>query len=1005
VTEPRDSTFGGMELLAKLSAGGMGEVLLARRRGAHGFEKLIAVKTIKYELARREDMRKMFLDEARLMARLDHPAIAQVYDFGEENGTLYLAMEYVPGLALNRLLKRRPGPVPARVAARLISEVCRGLHAAHELVALDGTPLGVVHRDVSPQNVMLTFDGRVKILDFGIATRRDREAPETGIGVMKGKISYAAPEQIIGGRVDRRTDVYGAAVVLYELLAGKRPFHPTVSEAADLEERRNVPKASTINPSIPPAVEAALMRGLAYKADDRFPDAKEMAAALEDAAAGAGGETLEEFAERELAEDRKMHRERLHQIARSTGEASDPDGGTPSGVSPAPPAPGSTPPIPAAGGGVPGERAEPTGGVGAGPVLKDKASATNAGIELERPIPALARGPLKGTGPGLGASSKERGPSGIGPLPRPSSGAKLDAVVLGVSYPDGGPLGVPSALGPNVVPGFPPPPPLGQSPLAAFEAKPSATPSKADVLAPTVPQMGVVPHGGADPLGAPFPAPPGGFAPTERQRPGSLGPRPPPPPPPSVPAAVSSQGSAASDSTSALFEAWAEPPSGGTDSAPEAGAPASKGAEVHEPAPSFPSMPAIARRSRKGRFLALLLGLAAIIAAPKVIQELGPSEPTAPASRPVAGAPIPAAEEPDRPSDQPSRAVAAEETPPIPPLHPEEEVAAGSEAARTPPGEAERSGEALESATEEDEDVRDDEAARSDVIELDLPGDAESDPLDQGQGEEEAALAANEAAAGEKPGAPEAREDRIQETADQSGRPRTASAQSPLKTHGDGVPAKEVAAPDGSAQKSPVEKKGGQPAAREDARTHGESVRASDLAAGRAHPGTQPRSSDKSSGTKGPHAPERAPSRTGMRVPEGWPGAIRPPDRSREASHGKSSKAPTARLPAKAPSSAHSPHEQAAKGHKPAAHASSLHGSSSHGTKHRPTTYGLLAIDADPNAVVVIDGRTVGLTPLPRLKVPVGRHDVQLRRPYTRALRWRKTVTIFEGKKHRIMLQ
>lgn len=300
-----------MELLGRLSAGGMGEVLLARRRGAHGFEKLIAVKTIRGDLVRRDDIRRMFLDEAKLMARLDHPAIAQVYDFGEEKETLYLAMEYVPGVVLSKLMKMKPSGLPPSVAARIASEVCRGLHAAHELADAEGKLLHVVHRDVSPHNLMITFDGKVKILDFGIAIRRGREAPETELGVVKGKATYVAPEQLAQQKVDRRSDIYAVAVVLHEMLTGKKLFSGTGNPVVDTEERRNIPPPSKLGANIPPAFDELVMKGLALDPGARYQDAREFALAIERSTAFAGGETVEEFAAHELAAEKANHRIRL----------------------------------------------------------------------------------------------------------------------------------------------------------------------------------------------------------------------------------------------------------------------------------------------------------------------------------------------------------------------------------------------------------------------------------------------------------------------------------------------------------------------------------------------------------------------------------------------------------------------------------------------------------------------------------------------------------------------
>ncbi len=296
------TTIGGMEVVTPLSTGGMGRVLLAKRVGPHGFEKLVAVKVIRGELVRYDEIRRMFLDEAKVLSNLVHPAVAQVHDFGEERGTLFLAMEYVPGVAVSRLSKMRDGPLPPVIAARLIAETCRGLHAAHELKDLGGRPLGVVHRDVTPHNLMLTFDGKVKILDFGIALVRGREAEDTKNGLVKGKVAYVAPEQLDQQPVDRRADVYGAAVVLHELLTGQPLFGKAI--AAD---RKKVPKPSKLA-DVPRALDAIVRRGLEVKPKDRYADAKEMAQALEKFLATAGGESLEDFAERELADAERQHR-------------------------------------------------------------------------------------------------------------------------------------------------------------------------------------------------------------------------------------------------------------------------------------------------------------------------------------------------------------------------------------------------------------------------------------------------------------------------------------------------------------------------------------------------------------------------------------------------------------------------------------------------------------------------------------------------------------------------
>jgi serine/threonine-protein kinase len=312
---------GGYEVLAELESGGMGEVYIARRRGAHGFAKLVALKTIRRDRAGSDDVRSMFLDEARLVARLDHPAIAQVHDFGEQDGSLYLAMEYIAGLPFTELIERQPR-IPAGVAVRAIAEVCRGLHAAHEAVDLDGTPLGVVHRDVSPANLMMTFEGSVKILDFGIARTDDRVAPETQTGIIKGKPAYMAPEQLVSSAVDRRADVFSASVVLHELLTGQRLFSgDNVFALADAVRSGRIAPPSEIAGELPDGLDAVVLRGLERQRDQRFQTAAEMADALDRIAARAGVEPLEAFANRELQGARDEHRERLHDLT-TTGESS-----------------------------------------------------------------------------------------------------------------------------------------------------------------------------------------------------------------------------------------------------------------------------------------------------------------------------------------------------------------------------------------------------------------------------------------------------------------------------------------------------------------------------------------------------------------------------------------------------------------------------------------------------------------------------------------------------------
>jgi eukaryotic-like serine/threonine-protein kinase len=310
--EPSDNKVGGYEILGELSTGGMGKVFLARRSSVHRFERLVALKVIRADLGQEPELRAMFLDEACLMARLHHPAIAQVYDFGEEENVLFLAMEYVAGVNFEKLKKKG---IPPAAAARLMAQVCYGLHAAHGLTDNAGKPLGVVHRDVSPQNLMLTFEGAVKILDFGIAWMRDRQTPATEFGQVKGKPAYMAPEQVRNDPVDPRTDLFSTAIVLYELLTKKRLFFgdSLYAVARAVEHHEIVPPLQLVE-GLPAELNEIVMRGLERDPAKRFQNGREMALALESTASKLGGESLESYAQRELAASREENQRWLKEV-------------------------------------------------------------------------------------------------------------------------------------------------------------------------------------------------------------------------------------------------------------------------------------------------------------------------------------------------------------------------------------------------------------------------------------------------------------------------------------------------------------------------------------------------------------------------------------------------------------------------------------------------------------------------------------------------------------------
>jgi hypothetical protein len=299
--------FGAYEILYELKSGGMGAVLLGRRRGPGSFEQLVAIKTILAEYAQTPTVRAMFLDEAAILARLSHPAIATVHDFGEDGGALYMVMEYVAGIAFRDVIELA---MPPAVAARAIAEACRGVHAAHELRDLAGHVLGVVHRDISPDNLMFGFDGHIKVIDFGIALVKNRQAPVTEFGTVKGKPPYMSPEQIKNEAIDRRSDVFSLAVVLWEMLTGHALFEgdSIYAIARAVEHQEIKPPSQILGQALPLGLDAVVMNALDRDARRRTPTAAAFAEQLEDVIQAAGDETLEAWAERALAEPRTAHR-------------------------------------------------------------------------------------------------------------------------------------------------------------------------------------------------------------------------------------------------------------------------------------------------------------------------------------------------------------------------------------------------------------------------------------------------------------------------------------------------------------------------------------------------------------------------------------------------------------------------------------------------------------------------------------------------------------------------
>src|SRR5262245_20577332 len=277
------STLGRYTLLLPVGQGGQAAVWVASFAGLAGFEKTVAVKTLLPPRDDEEAHIERFTDEALLATRLRHPNVVEVLDFGEQDGVLYIVMPWIDGEPVNAVIDvaARKGGIPIPVAVNLVGQACRGLHAAHELTSEQGEPLGLVHRDVSPENILVTREGVAKIGDFGVATARGHHGLITGesdLGRARGKVWYMAPEELFGEPVDRRADLFALGVVFYRMTTARHPFG---SEGDRKSVRRLLASTEAVAPrsflpSYPAGLEAILLRVLAEKPEARHATALEL---------------------------------------------------------------------------------------------------------------------------------------------------------------------------------------------------------------------------------------------------------------------------------------------------------------------------------------------------------------------------------------------------------------------------------------------------------------------------------------------------------------------------------------------------------------------------------------------------------------------------------------------------------------------------------------------------------------------------------------------------------
>jgi serine/threonine protein kinase len=288
---PKDGLpFGRYKLLSLLGEGGMAEVFLAELRAAGDISKILVIKRVLPHLVRDQGFVSMFFDEARLASKLTHPNVVQVFDFGEVEGQYYLAMEYLPGESLHSILFQAAAlacQVPLPVVLQTVMAICDGLHYAHELTD-GGGRLQIVHRDVTPSNIMVSYQGNVKLLDFGVARAADRQQEKTRTGVVKGKPAYCAPEQLEGGEIDRRSDIFALGVVCHEMLTLQRLFkRDTDLQTMHAVLHDPIPRPEDLRADLPRGLGDVVLKAVERERDRRYATARDFRKALEQYASGA----------------------------------------------------------------------------------------------------------------------------------------------------------------------------------------------------------------------------------------------------------------------------------------------------------------------------------------------------------------------------------------------------------------------------------------------------------------------------------------------------------------------------------------------------------------------------------------------------------------------------------------------------------------------------------------------------------------------------------------------